>query len=98
LAYELNACGLHVQCEIPIPLIYKGEAIDCGYRLDLLVDRGIIVEVKSVDGLAPIHEAQVMTYLRLTDARQALLFNFNETTLLRGLRSFLAKGKKVPVP
>jgi len=96
-AYELNARGLHVEREVTIPVTYKGVAIDCGYRLDLLVDRAIIVEVKSVEQLAPIHEAQVMTYLRLTGARQALLFNFNETTLMRGLRSYLGRGKDVPI-
>jgi GxxExxY protein len=96
MAYELSARGLHLAQEVAIPISYKGIAIDCGYRLDLLVDRGIIVEVKSVAQLAPIHDAQVMTYLRLTGARQALLFNFNETTLMRGLRSFLGHGKHVP--
>jgi GxxExxY protein len=97
LAYELSARGLHIDQEVAIPVSYKGVAIDCGYRLDLLVDHAIIVEVKSVERLAPIHDAQVMTYLRLTGARQALLLNFNETTLMRGLRSFLGRGKHVPI-
>ena len=71
-------------------------ALDCGFRLDLLVDNDVIVEVKSVGHLAPIHTAQVLTYLRLTGARRALLLNFNALTLKAGLRSFLPGGTPVP--
>jgi GxxExxY protein len=68
--------------------------LDCGYRIDLLVDGGIIVEIKSVGEILPIHEAQVLTYLRLTAARQALILNFNELTMMAGVKSFLGYGNK----
>ena len=96
LEHELRKIGLHVQREVPVPLMYDGIALDCCYRLDLVVDRDVIVEVKSVESLLPIHDAQILTYLRLTDARQALLLNFNAPTLKAGLRSFLGRGKQVP--
>ena len=81
--------------EVAVPVVYRGIKLDCGYRLDLLVDGGIIVEVKSVETLLPIHTAQVLTYLRLTDARQALLLNFNELTLMAGVKSLLGHGNKM---
>lgn len=81
---------------MPVPLVYEGLRLDCGYRLDLVIDGDVIVEVKCVDALAPIHTAQVLTYLRLTNARHALLLNFNCPTLREGLRSFVGRGNKVP--
>jgi GxxExxY protein len=89
LAYELTLRRLDVLREAPIPVVYKGQRIDCGYRIDLLVEGDVIVEVKSVETLLPIHTAQVLTYLRLTGARRALLMNFNGVTLKEGLRSYL---------
>ena len=71
------------------PRVLDEVKLDCGYRLDLLVDRGVIVEVKSVEALLPIHTAQVLTYLRLAHARQALLINFNHARLKDGLKSYL---------
>ena len=76
--------------------MYAGVHIDCGYRLDLRVNGDIIVEVKSVEQLIPIHTAQVPTYLKLTGARQALLINFNCLRLMDGLKSYLGSGKDVP--
>ena len=75
---------------------YKNIRIDCAYRLDLVVGGDVIVEVKSLDQLAPIHTAQILTYLQLSAARYALLFNFNELTLKQGLRCFIGRGKQVP--
>jgi len=92
LAYELLQRKLDFFREAPVPVVYKGERIDCGYRIDLLVEGDVIVEVKSVDALLPIHTAQVLTYLRLTGARRALLLNFNGVTLKEGLRSYLGQG------
>jgi GxxExxY protein len=92
--HELHRRGLKVEREVPVPVMFKGIPMACGFRIDLLVDGGIIVEVKSVDRLAPIHDAQILTYLKLTDARQALLFNFNGLTLKEGLRSFLGVRKQ----
>lgn len=96
IGFELVEKGIRVEREVPVPVIYKGTRLDCGYRLDLLVDEDVIVEVKSVEKLQPIHTAQIMTYLRLTGARHALLMNFNGLTLKEGLRSFVGKGKFVP--
>ncbi len=92
LTYELTQRSLRIETEVPVPVMFKGVQMECGFRLDLLVDRGVIVEVKSVEHLMPAHTAQVLTYLRLTGARQALLINFNSTTLTEGLRSFLGNG------
>jgi GxxExxY protein len=97
LAYELHKQGLLVASEVAVPVIYEKVKIDCGYRLDLLVERAIIVEVKSIDRFAPIHTAQALTYLKLTDARQLLLMNFNAPTLKAGLKSFLRGGREVPI-
>ena len=96
LAYEFVQRGLSFRAEMTVPLIYRNIRMDCGYRLDFLVNDAVIVEVKSVDKLLPIHSAQVMTYLRLTGAKRALLFNFNDLTLKAGLRSFIGKGTHVP--
>lgn len=89
LAYELMQRGLRLQKEVPVPVMFKGIRMECGFRLDFLVDEGVIVEVKSVERLMPIHTAQVLTYLRLTGARQAFLINFNAVTVKEGLKSFL---------
>ena len=70
--------------------------LDCCFRSDLLVDGDLIVEIKSVEKLLPIHAAQVLTHLRLTGARQALLLNFGQLTLMAGLKSFLNDGNRVP--
>jgi GxxExxY protein len=97
LVYELARRGMQVVREVAVPVLYKGQRIDCGYRVDLLVESNVIVEVKSVAALLPIHTAQVLTYLRLTGARRALLMNFNGVTLKEGLRSYLGHGNEVPV-
>ncbi len=96
LLYELLQKGMRVDREVPVPVAYKGVRLECGYRLDFVVDGNIIVEVKSVAQILPIDTAQVLSYLRLTGARQALLVNFNELTLMKGLRSYLASGNGVP--
>ena len=94
LAYELSRRGIRCRREVSIPVVYEGVRIDCGYRADLVVDDDLLVEVKAVEKLLPIHTAQVLTHLKLMNARQALLMNFCQTTLVDGLRSYL--GKVVP--
>ncbi len=89
LTYELHQRGLLVEQEVAIPVIYKGVHMDCGFRMDLCVDQSIIVEVKCVDQLLSVHTAQVLTYLRLSNMKQAFLINFNGVTLMEGLRSYL---------
>jgi len=97
LFHELRQRGVQVDREVRVPVVYKGAQMECGFRLDLLVAGSVIVEVKSVEQLAPLHTAQVLTYLRLMRARQALLINFNCVTLLEGLKSFLG-DRDSPTP
>ena len=86
LAYELRQRGLKVEQQKELPLRYRDVQLDCGYRLDLLVEDCVIVEVKAIETLLPIHQAQLMSYLRLTKCRLGLIINFNVTQLTRGVR------------
>jgi GxxExxY protein len=86
LYYDLKNSGLDVEKQKPIPLIYKEVRLDAGYRLDLIVERKVIIEVKSVDALNDIHIAQVLTYLKLSGCKIGLLMNFNVLRLIDGLR------------
>jgi GxxExxY protein len=88
LAYELGQRGMQFRQQVPLPVEYKGARIECGYRIDLLVDDTVIVELKSVDQLAPVHEAQLLTYMKLACIRTGLLINFNQQRLIDGLRRF----------
>jgi GxxExxY protein len=85
LKYELVQRELQIATEVAIPLSYKGREIGTGYRVDLIVDNVIIVEVKSVDVVLPVHRAQLMTYLKLTSCPIGLLMNFNEARLIDGV-------------
>jgi len=89
LAFELRKQGLFIEQQKPLPLVYEEVKLDCGYRIDLLVERSVVVEVKSVEAPAPIHTAQVMSYLKLSGRKIALLINFNVTVLKEGLRRFI---------
>jgi GxxExxY protein len=84
LALELREAGLRFHREVPIPLSYKGLRLDVSYRADLIVEEKVIVEVKCVQKLEPIHRAQLLTYLKLTGLRIGLLFNFNSPMLRTG--------------
>jgi GxxExxY protein len=86
LAFDLAQCGLKVEQQKPLPVIYREVKLECGYRLDLLVEDAVIVEIKAVDKLAPIHEAQLLSYLRLSGCKVGLLINFNVQVLTDGLR------------
>ena len=86
LYYELRKAGMLVEKEKPLPLIYEEVKLDCGYRIDLMVEGKIVVEVKSVEALADIHLAQVLTYLKLTNNRLGLLINFNVVRLKEGIK------------
>jgi len=89
LAREMWLRGLNFREQVSLPLVFKGLALPSSFRVDFLVEDLLIVEVKSVEGVLPIHEAQVITYLRLTNLRTALLINFNVTLLRSGLRRLL---------
>lgn len=86
LAHELNARGLAVRRQVAPPILFDGIQIEAGYRLDLLVSDLVIVEVKAVEALAPLHEAQLLTYLKLSGLRLGYLVNFNVKLLKQGLR------------
>jgi GxxExxY protein len=85
LAYDLRELGFDVQTQFPMPLVYKEVKQDVGYRIDLLVEDKVIIEVKSVENLASVHFAQTLTYLKLSDKRLALLINFNTKLLKDGI-------------
>ena len=89
LAYELRKRGLAVEQQRPVPLVYEEVKLECGYRMDLMVEHSVVVEVKSVEALAPIHEAQTLSYLRLSGSKLALLINFNVIVLKDGIRRFI---------
>jgi GxxExxY protein len=86
LAYEFSQLGIPFQRQIGMPVRYKGHNLDCGYRLDLLVDEKVIIELKAEKSLAPIHEAQLLTYLKLSGLKLGLLLNFNVLVMKQGIR------------
>ena len=86
LAYELEKLGVDIKQQLHLPVFYKGIKLDAGYRLDLLVNDQIIVEIKSVSALEEIHVAQILTYLKLIDLRVGLLINFNSVKLVDGIK------------
>jgi GxxExxY protein len=86
LYFELGQSGIVFACQVQLPIVYKGVRLDCGYRLDIVVQSAVIVEIKSVDQLLPIHDAQLLTYLRLSGHKVGLLMNFNTVVLKDGIR------------
>jgi GxxExxY protein len=86
LAIELKDCCLHADREVTIPLRYKSIAVENAYRLDFIVEDAVIIECKAVEQLLPIHSAQVLTYLKLTDKKLGLLINFNVEVLHKGIK------------
>ena len=86
LACELRIRGRSVVTQLPLPISYRDVRLDVGYRLDMLVDDAVVVELKSVDKLLPVHEAQLLSYLRLSGHRLGLLINFNVPALATGIR------------
>ena len=89
LGYELSRAQIRFQMEVPLPVRYKDVLLDCGYRIDLLVSGDLIVEIKSVETLLPIHQAQILTYMRLAKIPIGLLINFNVTKLQNGIKRFV---------
>jgi GxxExxY protein len=86
VAYELRLRGLKTDEQVPLPVRYKDVRLDCGYRLDLLVEDLVIVEIKAVDQLNPIHDAQLLSYLRIAQKHVGLLINFHNRVLKNGLK------------
>jgi GxxExxY protein len=86
LAHELSLRQIGFEREVPLPLTYKGINLECGYRLDFVVEGALVLEVKAVTAVLPVHEAQLLTYLRLTGIETGLLLNFHVPVLTRGIK------------
>jgi GxxExxY protein len=86
LAFELGLRGIQYDRQVALPVSYKGARLDCGYRLDFVVEKSVVLELKAVDRLLPIHEAQILTYLRLGGWKVGLLINFNVPVLKSGIK------------
>ena len=86
LAYEMKAAGMAFKLQHTLPVEYKNIKLDCGYRIDVLVDNSIIIELKSVDKILPIHQAQLLTYMKLAGISIGLLINFNVKYLKDGIK------------
>ena len=89
MIHELKTAQIVFAAEVPLPVRYKGLALDCAYRMDLVIENSLVIELKSVDSLLPIHEAQLLTYLRLAGLKIGLLANFNVPLLRQGLKRFV---------
>jgi GxxExxY protein len=89
LAYELSKASVNFVIEAELPVKYKNIIVNCGYRMDLVIENRLIVELKSVERLHPIHEAQILTYMKLANINTGLLINFNESRLKDGIKRFV---------
>ena len=89
LAFELKNEGMEIKRQLPVPIVYKEIKLECGYRIDILVEDKIILELKSVEQLNPIHEAQILTYMQFASKRLGLLMNFNVTKFKNGFRRYI---------
>ena len=89
VCYELNENGIRFKRQVPLPVVYKSVRLDCGYRIDIVVEERLILELKSTERLLPIHEAQVLTYMRLSGIPTGLLLNFNTPVLKDGIRRLM---------
>ena len=86
LCYELSLAGLAFQRQVPLAVTYKEVRLDCGYRLDIVVEQGLLLELKALETLLPIHEAQLLTYLKLSGLKTGLLLNFNMPLMRDGIK------------
>ena|SRR5688572_9375524 len=86
VCHELTLRGFTVRTEVPLPVVYKGIQLDCGYRIDLIVNDKVIIEIKTVEKLVPVHEAQLLTYLKLSDIRVGLLVNFHSSVIRNSIK------------
>jgi GxxExxY protein len=87
--YELNFIGLKVKRQIPVPIVYRETKLDSGYRIDMVIEEEVIVEIKSVASLLPVHEAQLLSYLKHNGGGRGLLFNFNVKLLKTGIKRLI---------
>jgi len=98
LCYELSQLGLHFERQVHLPVSYKGIKLDCGFKMDLLVEDTVVLELKTVDQLLPVHSAQLLTYLKLSGKKVGLLINFNESILTKGLKRLVNHFKEPSLP
>ncbi len=89
LNYELTNAGVNAERQKELPLVYNDIKLEAGYRIDLLVEKKVIVEIKAVEAIAPVHKAQILTYMKLSGAKLGLLINFNTTDLKEGIQRFV---------
>lgn len=89
LEYELTRKGLCVERQKPIPIVYKKLRLDYGYRIDLLIENKVVIEIKSVDALHPVHEAQILTYMKFAEKKVGLLINYNVKLLKEGIKRYV---------
>lgn len=89
LIHELKKRGLKVESQVPVPIVYEGVDIEVGFRIDLLIENRLIVELKAVEAILPIHEAQILTYLKVTGNRLGLLINFNVPLIKKGIKRII---------
>jgi GxxExxY protein len=86
LAHELSLANVYFERQVPLPVLYKSLQLDCGYRIDFLVEKTVVVELKAVEGLQPVHQAQLLTYLKLGGWPIGLFINFNVAVLKKGIK------------
>jgi GxxExxY protein len=86
LAHELRLRGLQIRTEVPLPVVYKGVRLDCGYRIDIIVEERVLLELKTVERIIPVHEAQLLTYLKLSNIKVGLLMNFHSQVLKNAIK------------
>lgn len=89
LGYELGQIGLNIERQKGVPIVYKEVKLEYGYRIDILVENTVVIELKSVESLTPVHEAQILTYMKFAEKKIGLLINFNVNMLKNGLRRYV---------
>ncbi len=89
LCYELKKKGYKVESEKPLPLVYEEVKLDCGYRIDILVENQVVVELKTIEQFSEVHQAQILTYMKLSKTKYGLLINFNVKSLKDGIKRFI---------
>ncbi|MBI5788928.1 MAG: GxxExxY protein [Candidatus Schekmanbacteria bacterium] len=89
LAYELSHANIAFKMEVELPVIYKNFRIACGYRIDLLIENKLVIELKSIEKILPVHEAQLLTYMKMANIKIGLIMNFNEKILKKGIKRFV---------
>ncbi len=90
LAHELRKAGYRVECQVPLPVVYDGVRLDLGYRIDMLVEDLVVVEIKAVEAINPVHHAQIISYLKLSGKSLGLLMNFHVAHLKNGIKRFVS--------